>query len=139
MSDLTKFNKLLDALIKTIIKLCPDDISIKVGYEKFNLLTSFAPKKAWELFYINVNPLRDLILSRNEKFFLSREVQMQDIANSVSSEIGADNAFGTILNIKDAWVNRISDSDKEKIWKALEMLISISDSIALVEYSKTRG
>lgn len=135
-ANLKKFNSVLEALIKTIIRLCPEETNIKVGYEYFKICPS---KKIWELFVQNVYPLRLLIQARDEDFFLNSEVNKEALEENVSADVGGEGAFNSILNIKDAWVNRLSNVEKEKIWKALGVLIILCEKVMMEEMAKSQG
>lgn len=135
-TNTAKFNKLLDAFIQMIVRLCPEETAIRVGYEKFKLATSLSAKLPWQKFFMSFGHLRDQILARDEQFFLGKEVSRERLEESVSTEVGADGALTTIMNIKNAWTTTIQDVDKERIWKALESLMKLSDAIAAEEVSK---
>lgn len=135
-SNTAKFNRLLDALIQMIVRLCPEETAIRVGYEKFKLATSISNKLPWQKFYTSFGHLRNQIIERDEKFFLGKQLSRERLEENVSTEVGADGALATIMNIKHAWTNTIQDGDKERIWNALNSLILLSDAIAADELSK---
>lgn len=132
---LKKFIRVVDSFIQMAIRLCPEESSIKMGYEKFKLvalgtaLTPAKPRFAWQLFMAYVYPMREMILGRNEDFFLNRDIQSDEANVLEENGVDANDAFQSVLNLKDAWRDRISAEDKEKIWRALSMMIQLAEQV----------
>ncbi len=132
---LKKFIRVVDSFIQMAIRLCPGESNIKMGYEKFKMLaigtaiTPGKPRFAWQLFMQYVYPLRDMILSRDEAFFLNREIESDEQAQLEQYGVDSADAFQSVLNLKGAWQTTISDEDKDKIWRALAMMIALAEQV----------
>ncbi len=128
--NLKTFINVMDALLKMIVRLCPDDRNVKVGYEYFVLGRSANPMKIWELFIRKVYPMKGMIVACDEDFFLCSEVN--------NNTVKQDGALQSILQIKDVWISKMTDIEKERVWKALNCMISISNDMLIEKYNKRR-
>lgn len=127
MSDLTKFNLQCENLINDLIKILPDEKDLKVAYEQFSFLKSANAEFALRGFLKYVYPCKDHIMNKDEEFFLGNGVN-QEVNKFISNEkINNDYAIDKVLNLKNFWKSKLSNDDKEVIWKYFQVLIVLCE------------
>ena len=115
MSILSAFNNTLIEFADDLILVFPDDNDLKIYKNSLILLQKTNPRKVQTIFHTYIIHYKDQILNRDEHFFLNDNYDtVKDEKNIV-----------LIDRLKNYWSN-ISNSNKDKIWKYFEILISLS-------------
>tara|TARA_B110001469_G_C9547915_1_gene271889 strand:+ start:243 stop:614 length:372 start_codon:yes stop_codon:yes gene_type:complete len=117
---LTAFNTQLINFTDELIILCPEEHDFKVFKNGILLLKRTNPRKIIELFNVYVVKYKESILEKNETFFLD---------NNYNDDIDTDdieNLYSIINKLKKYWCS-LSDSNKETVWKYLQVLIKLND------------
>ena len=115
MSILSAFNNTLIEFADDLILVFPDDNDLKVYKNSLILLQKTNPRKVQIIFHTYIINYKDQILNKDEDFFIN------DNYDSVKDEKN----IVLIDRPKNYWSN-ISNSNKDKIWKYFEILISLS-------------
>ena len=127
MSNLTRFNNQVDALIKILenIETIKNDPAIQLFKMKLNAARKINVKIAIENFIKNVYQYKDHIMQKDEEFFLGnldqrvKEVTIENEDNETK--------LHQALNIKNHWENDLNDENKEVIWKYFQVLIKLAE------------
>lgn len=116
------FIQQLDSFVEEISTLYPKEREIILFAEKYNLIKDLNSTFVIESFIQYVLPLRDQILSKNEDFFLNGGGQ---------EEIKKDDYSSKLRDIiKNVWVNKMSEVNKEIIWKYFTVFVKLSEKYA---------
>ena len=130
-SNLGKFNMTISNLIDDLIIICGDKFkNLKTFKEKFNLLKSCNPRKIIEQFLINIQPYKEQIKNKNDKFFLEK-IYQEEVNKNVSEESYIEQSLDQILNLKEIWVT-LEEKNKEIIWDYFNVLVKLVE----MEYDK---
>ncbi len=127
MASLTQirsvFIQQLDSFVEEISTLYPQEKEIMLFAEKYRLIKGANSTFVIESFIKYVLPLRDQILSKNEDFFLNGGWQ---------EEVNKDDYSSKIRDIiKNVWVHKMSEVNKEIIWKYFTVFVKLSEKYAV--------
>lgn len=126
MTSLTQirsvFIQQLDSFVDEISTLYPNEKEIMLFAEKYKLIKGANNKFVIESFVTYVLPLRDQILTKNEDFFLNGGGQ-DAIKDDYSSKLRDI--------IKNVWIHKMSDVNKEIIWKYFTVFVRLSEKYAI--------
>jgi len=128
MSNLTRFNNQVDALINVLknIDTIKNDPAIQLFEMKLNAARKLNAKIAIENFIKNVFQYKEHIMTKDEEFFLGN---IEQRVKEVSIEEFEDNEtkLHQALNIKEHWNKHLSPENKEVIWKYFQVLIKLAE------------
>ncbi len=118
----TVFIQQLDSFVEEISTLYPEEREIMLFAEKYKMVKGANNKFIIESFVTYVLPFRNQILAKDEEFFLNGGGQ---------DEIKDD--YSTKLRdiIKNVWVHKMSDVNKEVIWKYFTVFVKLSEKYAM--------
>lgn len=91
--------------------------------KKYKLIKGANSTFVIESFVQYVLPLRDQILSKNEDFFLNGGGQEDIKKDDYSSKLRDI--------IKNVWINKMSEVNKEVIWKYFTVFVKLSEKYAV--------
>jgi hypothetical protein len=109
-----EFNKVFKSFLKQIIPTIG-----KMYYYKFKLIIKCNSILPIEQFIINVVPLREKILCRDETYFINTDNHKEHINND--QEI-----LSEVLRLQDIYF-KLDDVSKENIWNILQALLILSE------------
>ena len=120
MSIPKAFNRIFISLIDDCILVFPDDDELKKYKKGARILDEFNTKKPSTIFKTYSTPFREYIDKKDEAFFLNNDYSKIDVV---------DNDVICFINkIKKLW-NNLSIENKEKIWKYLQTLCTLTDRL----------
>lgn len=128
MTTLTKFNNTLNELILSLRDVVRDDYpaldrTIGTFQDKLELLRKANPRKVMDAFIYFVYPYREEIMSKNEGFFLKKDLSG---INEGANEMGMDSIVDT-LHIKEIWMGYADGQMKDTIWEYFQVMIILSE------------
>jgi hypothetical protein len=115
------FNLQIENFFKDLLTIFPENKKLKTSYEKFKLLKTVNVKKTHTLFITHVYPLKNQIKIHDDSFFYGK---LEKIGTNISTSDLKD-----LFDIKDLWVNSMSDKNKKIVWDYLNVLIVLSERI----------
>ncbi len=118
----TVFIQQLDSFVEEMSGLYPDEKEIMLFAEKYKLVKGVNNKMIIEGFIQYVLPLKTQILEKNEDFFLNGGGQ-EDIKDDYSNQLKEI--------IKNVWKNRMTEVNKEIIWKYFTVFVKLSEKYAI--------
>lgn len=121
----TCFNSKFEEFINDLISLY-DDMNFKTVKSSFNMMKVVDENKPYQLFSKYGSKYKEYVQTRNEMFFLNYDYL--DEINKTDITIDKDNCTNIITIIKGYWYD-MNDSNKEIIWKYLEILYKLLDKI----------
>lgn len=116
------FIQQLDSFVEEISTLYPEEKEIMLFAEKYKLIKGANSTFVIESFVKYVLPLREQILAKNEDFFLSGGGQ-DDVKDDYSSKLRDI--------IKNVWIHKMSEVNKEIIWKYFTVFVRLSEKYAV--------
>lgn len=120
MSIPKAFNKIFISLIDDCILVFPNDLELKKYKKGARILDQFNPKKPSAIFKTYSEPFRKYIDTRDEHFFMKNDYsKIEEVDDDVTNFIN---------KIKELW-NELTDDNKDKIWKYLQTLCSLTDKL----------
>ncbi len=127
MSNLTRFNNQIDALIDALknIEKIKTDPAIQLFEMKLAAAKKLNIKIPIENFIKNVYQYKDHIMKKDEEFFLGNiDQRVKEVA--IDNE-DVETKLHQALNIKNHWKNNLNNEEKETIWKYFQVLIKLSE------------
>lgn len=117
----TVFIQQLDSFVEEIATLYPEEKEIMLFAEKYKMVKGVNNKFIIESFVTYVLPFRNQIMSKDEDFFLNGGGQdaLKDDYSTKLRDI-----------IKNVWVHKMSDINKEIIWKYFTVFVKLSEKYA---------
>lgn len=116
-----------DNFINELSNIFPNNGEITLLKEKYFLIRSANSKLILEYFVQFVFPFKNQIVNQDEKFFLLGGGQ---------EEIKHTSGLKFRDNIKNLWINKMSDENKEIIWQYFKMFIILSEKYILENMKK---
>jgi hypothetical protein len=116
------FIQQLDSFVEEFSALYPEETEILLFAEKYKLIKSANSTFVVESFVTYVLPLKAQIMAKEESFFLSGGGQ-GDIKDDYSSKLRDI--------IKNVWLNKMSEGNKEIIWKYFTVFVRLSEKYAI--------
>jgi hypothetical protein len=127
MSIKSIFLKQTDNFINELCTIFPKNKEITIFSEKYNLIRSVNSGVIIDYFIIYIYPHKVKIIEKDESFFL--EGGGQDELKDTSGLKFRD-------NIKELWINEMSDENKEIIWKYFNMFILLCEKYIVENMNK---
>ena len=138
MTIIKMFNKQIISLITELINYFNDN-KMKILKEKILIVNSANPSLIIRLFFENVYKYKDIIMEKDETFFLEQinEDNISKLYNK-NKQLAEKNNINIIdvINLKDYWESLSSD-DKDVIWKYLQVLIVLTEKWVLNNINNT--
>jgi len=120
-TTLKKFINQLTQLSNDIRDLFPEEKEFIIWREGLEIAVKVNSIKVIESFIYMVLPLREKVMNRQEDFFMGNEFK-----NKMSENAGEDiTMFHNQL--AKLWKNKLTDDDKETIWKYFQVMIILSE------------
>jgi len=113
--NIKKFNKIIDNFLSELHTILPDEKDIVIFQSQLSIATMMNEKKILNSFIEFVHPYKNHILEKNEDFFLNDNV---DVDKDYLSES---------IHIKELWQNKLSDDNKEIVWKYFQVILLFSE------------
>ena len=138
MTIIKMFNKQIISLITELINYFNDNKK-KILKEKIIIVNSANPSLIIRLFFENVYKYKDIIMEKDETFFLEQinEDNISKLYNK-NKQLAEKNNINImdVINLKDYWESLSSD-DKDVIWKYLQVLIVLTEKWVLNNINNT--
>lgn len=138
MTIIKMFNKQIISLITELINYFNDN-KMKILKEKILIVNSANPSLIIRLFFENVYKYKDIIMEKDETFFLEQinEDNISKLYNK-NKQLAEKNNINImdVINLKDYWESLNSD-DKDVIWKYLQVLIVLTEKWVLNNINNT--
>jgi hypothetical protein len=112
-------------LIEILVDILPDNYNVKVFKEGFETLRKYNKQLIINGYIKYVLPHKKYIIEHNDKFFLEGGGQ-ENLVN--------DNNYQFTIDIKKDW-GKISNDDKEILWKCFNILVLIAEKIIIESVS----
>jgi hypothetical protein len=111
-----KFNKIIIGFLDELMKILPEEKNIKVFKSQLSTVEFLDEKKIIKSFIQYGYPYKKQILEKDESFFL-KEGNVK-IEGDYMSEA---------LQLKRLWQTKLSDDNKEVVWKYFKVLVLICE------------
>jgi len=113
---LKKFNKIIIGFLDELMKILPEEKNIKVFKSQLSTVEFLDEKKIIKSFIQYGYPYKKQILDKDSSFFL-KEGNVK-IEGDYMSEA---------LQLKRLWQTKLSDDNKEVVWKYFKVLVLICE------------
>ncbi len=129
---LGQFNEQILAFLEELCGMFPEEKQLEVALNAVRFVKRTNPREILNQFTIHVYPYKEIILARNEGFFLGLELDQlpKEQVERIRSITRLDNSniMTHILRIKDIWQSgRLSKSDKDAIWAYFRVFFHLAD------------
>lgn len=114
-TSILRFNKTVDTFLEQLIKILPEEKDIKIFQSQISVALMFDESKILKSFIEFVSPYKKQILSKDEKFFLGDNVEIEK------------DYMSKAIHLTDLWKNKLSTENKEIVWKYFQVLTVLSD------------
>lgn len=111
-----KFNKIIIGFLEELMKILPEEKNIKVFKSQLSTVEFLDEKKIIKSFIQYGYPYKKQILEKDSSFFL-KEGNVK-IEGDYMSEA---------LQLKRLWQTKLSDDNKEVVWKYFKVLVLICE------------
>lgn len=129
---LGQFNEQIVAFLTELCAMFPEEKQLSVALNAVCFVKRTNPREILNQFKTHVYPYKEVILARNEGFFLGLELddlpkeQMEQIRSI--TRMDNSNIMTHILRIKDIWQSgRLSKGDKDAIWAYFRVFFHLAD------------
>lgn len=119
----------LDAFVEELMNHFSDERELVLFCEKYNMIKGVNNKMVMESFIQYVLPLKDQIVNNDEGFFMNGGGQ-EELSDDYSTKLR------DIL--KNVWVAKMDDANREVVWKYFTVFIKISEKY-VVQMIKEKG
>jgi len=116
-----------DNFMNELCNIFPSDGELLLFREKYNLVKSANSKLILEYFVIYVYPFKTRILEKDDNFFLEGGGQ---------DELTDSSGLKFRDNIKKLWISKMSDENKEIIWKYFRVFVLLCEKYILETMNK---
>ena len=117
----------IDNFISELCTIFPENGEVQLFGQKYNLIRSANSNIVIEYFVKFVYPHKTEIMSSNENFFLNGGGQ---------EELKDNSGLKFRDNIRNLWINKMSDENKEIIWQYFKMFIILSEKYIIENMKK---
>ena len=100
----------------------------------FSMLTKYNSVMPVEQFAINVLPVKEMILTKNDSFFLATEF-VKEFDGEFLVPSSKEQAMQELFRLKDIYLQLDSES-KKNMWDFFEALVHISEEYVKAKYKK---
>ena len=114
-----KFNKVVNNFLNDLSSILPKEKDILVFQSQISVMEMVDPSKMIKSFIKFAFPFKDKIVNKDEKFFLG-EGNVPIEADYMSESI----------HLKKLWENKLSDENKEIVWKYFQVLTVLAEKYA---------
>lgn len=111
-----KFNSVLIGFLDELMQILPDEKNIKVFKSQLSTVKYLDEKKIIKGFIQYGYPYKKQILEKDESFFLKEG----------NVEVEGD-YMNEALQLKRLWETRLSDDNKEVVWKYFKVLVLLCE------------
>lgn len=134
-STLKIFNNQMLSFANVLTNRFSDNSSLSLAVSGLEALSSCNPKKTIELFTLYVYQYRDRIMDKNEEFIMTT-----DFVNENYSDVNASSKYASemMVSLKNNW-GTLNQSEKENIWKYLQVLVKLTDKYISENVSITQN
>jgi hypothetical protein len=122
ISNLTRFNDQINDFMLKLINIFPEEKSILVYYNKFQLLRKINPRKVYEGISQYIYPYKEQIMSKNDDFFINLLDKNRD-------EINSQDSLLSFIDFHKLWKTDISDDVRDNIWQYFQVLCILTEHI----------
>lgn len=132
MSSIEKiFSTQLLSLMTTLGNRFPEDKDIQLGITGIEQLKSINNKKVVDMFVMYCYKFREEVMKRNDDFFLNRDFISEDLGKDSNTSGGTE----IMNNLKRHW-GELETTEKDAIWKYLQVLMTLSDKYIAATLNK---
>ena len=121
MSLLKAFTTQISNLIIELSEVLPYNKDVYVNQTAIELLIKTNPRLVLTAFDNYITPFKEQILGRDDKFFLSSEINENDLINK--------QLIATFNILREYWVT-LSNKTKDTIWLYFHVLIKLSEKLS---------
>lgn len=114
-SNALRFNKIVDKFLTDLQSILPEEKDITILKSQIAVTTMLFEGKVLQSFIETVYPFKEHIMSKNEDFFLGDEIS--DKKDYLSEA----------LHLSDLWKNKLSENNKEIIWKYFQVMTVLAE------------
>lgn len=134
-STLKIFNNQMLSFANVLTNRFSDNSSLSLAVSGLEALSSCNPKKTIELFTLYVYQYRDRIMDKDETFILTT-----DFVNENYGDVNATSKYASemMVSLKNNW-GTLNQSEKENIWKYLQVLVKLTDKYISENVSMTQN
>ena len=118
------FLQQIDNFINELCTIFPSNMEIKLLSEKYNLIKSSNSKLVVTYFIEFIYPYKNQIMEQDDNFFLGGGGQ---------EEIKNNSGLKFRDNIKKLWISKMSDENKEIVWKYFKIFIILCEKYIMEE------
>ena len=118
MSTKSKLLQQISNFIDELNTTFPNNNDIEIFREKFLFLKSVNSQLIIEYFIKYIYPLKESILNQDENFFLQGGGQ---------DEVKDKNGLNMRDNLKNLWIDKMSEDNKIIVWKYFKIFILLSE------------
>jgi hypothetical protein len=116
-----------DNFMNELCNIFPSDNELLLFREKYNLIKSANSKLILEYFIAYVYPYKTQILEKSENFFLDGGGQ---------DELKDSSGLKFRDNIKKLWTSKMSDENKEIVWKYFRVFVLLCEKYIVENMNK---
>lgn len=110
-----KFNKIIDEFLNELSIILPEEKDIAIFRSQISVFSMIDEGKIIKSFIEHVYPYKKNILENDEHFFLG-DGNIKNETDYLSESI----------HLKSLWKNKLSNENKEVVWKYFKVLILLS-------------
>ena len=115
MASTGAFITMMEQFLNELVKTFPEEKSLKKYATAFDLVKGANPRKVVTMYMDEVRPYQDKIMSKDESFFLTAEID-----------------FLKNLNVKKWWTPDLSDGTRDAVWQYLQTLTVLGTTITSI-------
>lgn len=119
-TNLTAFNTQIFSLVDELIEIYPEDTDFKKFQNTMLMLKKANARAISDLFYEHIYKYKEMIVNKNESFFLENDFTSQAIGTSTEKFISI------VTKLRQYWTS-MSDNTKENIWKYFNVFIILCE------------
>lgn len=116
-SDINRFNKQVSSFLESLHKILPDNKEIYIFKTQVDTMSMINKKFLLENFILYVYPYKDQIMKKDEKFFLNDDLNVEE------------DQIEHAIHLKSLWKEKLTDKNKEVVWKFFQVLILLAERI----------
>lgn len=113
-----KFNKVIDNFLDELHKILPSEKDIVIFKSQIGVANMIDESKMLKSFIKYVLPYKQHILDKNEDFFLGDNISIKD------------DYLSKAIHLTDLWKSKLSDDNKQVVWKYFQVMVVLSSKCA---------
>ncbi len=139
MSYIQAFNNQLMRFLGELATTFPEIPDFQRNLNMVEMMVDVTPKLFVDQFMLHIEPYYKDIISRNENAFLNMDVKKTyDKHKIMDQELQGENTDDTnimiLLQIRNIWTNNLTESNRNAIWRNLNILLKIGALIYPDDY-----